>query len=448
MTNDKDIRNKTIGFVSLGCDKNRVDLEKMIFKCKQHGFKIESNPFAANIIIVNTCSFIESARKESIDNILEMANYKINGNLEKLIVTGCLNQMNYMDLESSLPEVDSFIKINNNNNIVEAIYNCYGINLVQSEYNSCSSLNRILTTESHYAYLKIADGCDNFCSYCTIPFIRGRYKSVPMESVIAEAIQLAKNGVKEIILVAQDVTKYGIDFGEIKIVELIQKLSQIKEIKWIRLLYCYPELVSNELINEIKNNPKVCKYIDLPLQHVNNRILKAMNRKNTKEKTIELLTKLKKEIPNIVIRSTFILGFPGETDEEYQELLDFLKHQNLQYVGFFAYSKEDGTIAATLKNQITKTVKNTRVKHAYKMQEQILKEFHKSLENQTFLAIIDYIDNNNVAIARTPFLCPNVDPVVFVKNIKNNISTGEFVPIKITKTNSRLEGEIIYEPTK
>lgn len=448
MTNDKDIRNKTIGFVSLGCDKNRVDLEKMIFKCKQHGFKIESNPFAANIILVNTCSFIESARKESIDNILEMANYKINGNLEKLIVTGCLNQMNYMDLESSLPEVDSFIKINNNDNIVEAIYNCYGINLMHSEYNSCSNLNRILTTESHYAYLKIADGCDNFCSYCTIPFIRGRYKSVPMENVIAEAIQLAKNGVKEIILVAQDVTKYGIDFGEIKIVELIQKLSQIKEIKWIRLLYCYPELVSNELINEIKNNPKVCKYIDLPLQHVNNRILKAMNRKNTKEKTIELLSKLKNEIPNIVIRSTFILGFPGETEEEYQELLDFLKNQNLQYVGFFAYSKEDGTIAATLKNQITKTVKNTRVKHAYKIQEQILKEFHKSLENQTFLAIIDYIDNNNVAIARTPFLCPNVDPVVFVKNINNKITTGEFVPIKITKTNSRLEGEIIYEPTK
>ena len=345
--NTKELLSKKIGYISLGCDKNRVDLEKIITTLTNVGFKTETDPSKANIIIINTCSFIESARKESINTILEMANLK-QYNCEKIIVTGCLNEMNYQDLESSLPEVDTFVKVADNNNIVKTIFDLYNVEY-GNNYNH-NTLDRIISTPNHFAYLKISEGCNNFCTYCTIPYIRGRFKSTPIEELVAEATYLANKGVTELILVGQDVTKYGYDlYNEYSLSKLINELSKIDKIKWIRLLYCYPELVTNELINTIKTNNKVVKYIDIPLQHINNQILKKMNRRATKEQIIETITKLKNEIPEISIRSTFIVGFPGETKKQFKEILQFLKDYKLNNVGFFAYSREVGTIAYKMK---------------------------------------------------------------------------------------------------
>ena len=314
---DEKLKEKKVGFVSLGCDKNRVDLEKMIFNIKSAGFTIVNDPQVANIIIVNTCSFLESSRLESIENILDMARYK-NDNLEKLIVTGCLNELKYSDLASSLPEVDAFVNVKDNDKIVSIICSLYH---TTCDYKNLSG--RVLTTPSHYAYIKIAEGCNNFCSYCLIPYIRGRYKSRPKEEIISEAEELVNNGTKEIILVAQDVTKYGTDLYEKKeLANLLHELSLIKNLKWIRLLYCYPEEIDDVLIQEIKNNDKVVKYLDIPLQHVSDSVLKSMNRRSTEKNIESLFTKLKTEIPNIVLRTTFILGFPNEQQSDFEKILE------------------------------------------------------------------------------------------------------------------------------
>ena len=342
---EKNILNKKVGFISLGCDKNRVDLENMIFQIKSAGFEIVNKPKEANIILINTCAFLESARRESIENILEMSQYKSN-KLEKLIVTGCINELNYEDLQSSLPEVDAFVNIKDNDKIVQIICDLYKTNL-----NVKNLHGRVITTPNHYAYLKISEGCNNFCTYCLIPYIRGRYKSIPIDILVNETKNLANQGVKEIILVAQDITKYGIDiYGKKSLVKLIREISKINKIEWIRLLYCYPEEVDDDLILEIKNNDKVVKYLDIPLQHISNKILKAMNRRSTKEDIEQLFNKLKKNIPNIVLRTTFILGFPGETDQDFNEILDFIKIHKINNVGFFKYSREEGTVAYNLSN--------------------------------------------------------------------------------------------------
>ena len=314
-----DILKKKVGFISLGCDKNRVDLEKMIFNIKKAGFEITNNDADANIIIINTCSFILPAREESIDAILLTGAMKQKGELEKIIVTGCINEMQYTDLQESLPEVDAFVNIKDNANIVSTIYELY-----DCEYKNVLDFDihhRSISTPKHYAYLKISDGCDNFCSYCKIPYIRGRYKSEKLEDLMIEANNLVNNGAKEIILVAQDVTKYGIDFKDgTSLVTLIRELSKIDKLKWIRLLYCYPESITDDLIDEVATNPKVCKYLDIPLQHVSTSILKQMNRRNTYDKITNLITKLRNSVPDIALRSTFILGFPGETDEDFETL--------------------------------------------------------------------------------------------------------------------------------
>lgn len=444
----ENILNKRIAFISLGCDKNRVDLENIISLVKNAGFKTTQNLAEANVIIINTCSFIESARRESIETILNMANLK-QSKCEKIIVTGCLNEMNYSDLNSSLPEVDSFLRVADNKNIIKTIYNLYGVPYSETTINC--NFNRVLTTPNHYAYLKISEGCNNFCSYCTIPFIRGRFVSTPMEQLICEAQELAKLGVKELILVGQDVTKYGVDlYGKQSITTLIKNLSKIEGIKWIRLLYCYPELVDDELINEIKNNSKVVKYIDLPLQHINNNILKLMNRKTSTQKILEVIKKLKTQIPNISIRSTFILGFPGETKENFEELLNFLKNEKLTNVGFFAYSREEGTRAYNFENQVSTKTKNSRVKKAYEVQRIIAENNNLNLLNSVLDVIIDEMENNYF-VGRAYLSAPDVDPVVYIpvnnKN-KNKIKIGNIVPIKITKVlDYDLEGEL-YEPTK
>lgn len=444
----ENILNKRIAFISLGCDKNRVDLENIISLVKNAGFKTTQNLAEANVIIINTCSFIESARRESIETILNMVNLK-QSKCEKIIVTGCLNEMNYSDLNSSLPEVDSFLRVADNKNIIKTIYNLYGVPYSETTINC--NFNRVLTTPNHYAYLKISEGCNNFCSYCTIPFIRGRFVSTPMEQLICEAQELAKLGVKELILVGQDVTKYGVDlYGKQSITTLIKNLSKIEGIKWIRLLYCYPELVDDDLINEIKNNSKIVKYIDLPLQHINNNILKLMNRKTSTQKILEVIKNLKTQIPSISIRSTFILGFPGETKENFEELLNFLKNEKLTNVGFFAYSREEGTRAYNFKNQVSTKTKNSRVKKAYEVQRIIAENNNLNLLNSVLDVIIDEMENNYF-VGRAYLSAPDVDPVVYIpvnnKN-KNKIKIGNIVPIKITKVlDYDLEGEL-YEPTK
>ena len=432
-----------IGFISLGCDKNRVDLEKIIAKLKNSGYQITNNENDADVIIINTCSFIQVAREESIDNILRTANLKSN-NLKKIVVTGCLNEMNYSDLCESLPEVDKFVRVNENKDIVDIIDKLLDITSTK-ELSICSNSKRILTTPMHYAYLKIADGCNNFCTYCTIPYIRGRYKSVSLQEILNEANVLVTQGVSELILVAQDVTKYGSDFNDgTTIVSLIKELSKISNLKRIRLLYCYPENITDELINEIATNNKVCKYIDIPLQHISNTILKKMNRKGTKEQIIEKITKLRLAVPNIAIRTTFILGFPNETEDDFNELIEFVKSFKLNNVGFFKYSREEGTPAYNFENQIPENVKDKRLKEIAKIQFDIVKEINNSFVGKKLNVVVDSI-NDNYAICRSEYQCPEVDGIIIVKN-NHNLSIGSYQNVKINKTNKYdLEGEILWK---
>ena len=424
----QELTKKKIGFISLGCDKNRVDLEKIIYSFKSAGFSITPNYEDANIIIINTCSFILDARKESIDSILEIIPLK-QLNLEKIVVTGCLNNMNYSDLADSLPEVDLFVKVEDNKNIVRMVSDLYN---VKYEFTSrVKELDRILTTPNHYAYLKIADGCDNFCTYCTIPYIRGRFKSEPIEKIIKEATHLVDNGVSEIILVAQDVTKYGSDiYGKPSLVTLLQQMEKIKKLKWIRLLYCYPDLITDELIDEMARNKKVCHYIDIPLQHVSDPVLKLMNRRTNNFQICSIIEKFRKKIPDISIRTTFILGFPNESDNNFMELCGFVEKYKLDNVGFFKYSKEEGTPASKLLNQIPQKVKSDRLRILSNIQYQIIKEKHKSQIGQIFDCVVDEIVDG-WAICHSDKLCPTVDSVVYVNSDKLNI--GDYIKVKILK---------------
>lgn len=434
--NIEEFKKKKIGFISLGCDKNRVDLEKMIFKCKAYGLTVVSDPSLANIIIVNTCSFLESSRLEAIENIVEMGGYK-GKNLEKLVVTGCLNELGYADLTDSLPEVDTFVRIKDNINIVSILASLYDIKI-----NDEIAEGRVLTTANHYGYLKIADGCNNFCSYCLIPYIRGRNKSETIESLYDEALDLANKGVKELILVAQDVTKYGLDlYGKRAIVDLIRKLSTIDKIEGIRLLYCYPEEMTDELINEIATNPKVIKYLDIPLQHISNPILKAMNRKSTKQSIYELFEKLQTKIPNIVLRTTFILGFPNETKEDIEEIKLFLEKFKLQNVGFFKYSREEGTRAYSFDRQIDEEIKQERLDYLSQVQYEIQSKLHADLIGKEVDAVIDYVENG-ASVARYYGQAPLIDSVIY---INEPLSVGEKYKIKITKKSEYdLEGERLW----
>ncbi len=429
-----DLTKKKIGFISLGCDKNRVDLEKMIFKIKSAGLEIVNEPSCANIIIVNTCAFLESARREAIENILEMAPFK-SVNLEKLIVTGCLNELKYPDLAQSLPEVDAFINVKDNDQIVQLIAKLYGVENFTFDIKD----GRILTTASHYAFLKISEGCNNFCTYCLIPFIRGRYSSFDIEQLVTEAKQLALSGVKELLLVAQDVTKYGIDlYGKKSLVELIKRLSHISNIEWIRLMYCYPEEIDDDLIAEIRDNPKVVKYLDIPLQHVSDKILKQMNRRSSHKKIEELFEKIKLNIPNIVLRTTFILGFPGEDDCDIEILTNFLKKHRLQNVGFFKYSREVGTRSFDFDNQVSQKEKARRLKLVSSVQYRVMQEILASQIGQTYDVISDE-NQGNFAIGRYFGQAPMIDNVI---KINENLPVGQLFKIKIiNKKQYDLQGE-------
>lgn len=444
MTKEELIKKK-VALICFGCDKNTVDAEKMLYLIQNYGFEITGDISEASIVVINTCAFILDARKESIDKILEIVNLK-QQNVEKIVVTGCLPQKNYDEISSVIPEVDAYVRIKNNDKIVQTICSLYDVEYVSAKN---SPVGRLQSTLKNYAYLKIADGCNNFCSYCTIPFIRGRYASVPMEQLVEETKMLVKNGVKEIILVAQDVSNYGIDlYGENKLVELIQTLSKIKNLRWIRLHYCYPNLITDELLNEIVNNEKVCKYLDIPLQHISTQVLQNMNRKDTKESVEQLLDKIKNLPVKIAIRSTFIVGFPKESRQDFKDLEQFLLKNKLENVGFFKYSREENTRAYFMKGQIFNFVKNYRLKKIQQLQNSILLENQSQMVGQTLNCVCDQQIEEGLYQFRSEYSSPAVDTYVYVKT-NQNVEVGEFYNIKITsQINEDLEGEIIYEYTK
>lgn len=423
----KEFKNKKIGFVSFGCGKNVVEIEKIISKCKDFGFTIVSDEKDANILVINSCAFLKSTRKESFDVIKEFILLK-NENLEKIILTGCLAGYKLDNIEKKLLGVDLILNQDQNIDIVKEIAKLYGLKVTKSFDN----FSRVLTTPSHYAYLRIADGCDNFCSYCTIPYIVGRYRSIAQEKLLIEANKLADNGVTELIIVAQDITIYGSDLHDgTNLVGLIRELSKIEKIKRIRLIYCYPENITKELIDEVRDNDKVCKYLDIPMQHISNSVLKRMNRKNTKEKTVKLIKELRKEIKDIALRTTFIVGFPGESEEEFEELCEFVKTYKLNQVGFFSYSREKGTIAYSLKPQVLEKVKKERVKKLAKLQYDNVLINNEKFIGKTLTAVVDE-QYREYVILRSEYQLPDLDGRILV-SATSNIKQGEYVKVKITQ---------------
>ena len=436
-----------VGVVSLGCDKNRVDTEVMLANLVKGGYEITSEPDDADVIIVNTCAFLESARKEAIETVLEMANFKREGKCQKVIVTGCLGQKFGKELFDSFDEADAIVGTYDYGRICDIVAETLGGN--RNLYNCSDGLtfgSRILTTSPHVAYLKIADGCDNYCTYCLIPFIRGRYRSVNIEKVVEQARELAESGVKELILVAQDVTRYGKDlYGEPRLVELIKQLSDIQSIHWIRLLYCYPELLTDELVEEISNNPKVVNYVDIPLQHVNDAILCKMNRRSNGQSIRLLFDKLAEK--GIFVRSTFICGFPGETDQTVAEVEIFLRSYNLRNVGFFAYSREEGTAAAKFDGQVPTRTKQRYVKKLYKVQYEIASRLNQLDAGKTYECVVDSFDgqddNYYFYKGRTYFMTPEIDGTVYIASRKP-LDIGSFCKVAINGAMEYdLSGEVV-----
>ena len=418
---------KKVGFVSLGCDKNRVDTEKIITTLSYYSaFSFVGNKREANIIIVNTCSFLKIAREESRKVICEMGRLKEEGSLEKLIVVGCLPMLDKNKVLEEFSFVDKIVLPSDYNKIDEIIFELYGVKLKKDK----EVLSRLTTNNSAYAYLKIADGCNNRCAFCKIPFIRGNYKSVPIDELVDEATNLCNRGVKEIVLVAQDITRYGCDIKS-NLVELIRKLSKIKNLSWIRLLYCYPEKISDELIEEIGSNPKVVKYIDMPLQHISNNVLKNMGRRGDKKYIETLIKKLRSRVKGIKIRSTFMVGFPGETEKDFRELIKFLKKFKLDNVGFFKYSREEGTASYNMPNQIDESVKKNRLKIVEGVQAEIANKKNLKLKNKIFKVLCDEWDGKNkLFVGRPYFSAPDVDfDFLIVPNKKAKV--GAFVDVRV-----------------
>lgn len=415
-----------VGFVSLGCSKNLVDTEMMIGLFKKNNFEIVNDPKEAEIIVINTCGFIESAKEEAINTILEMAEYK-KENCKYLIVTGCLVERYKEDLIKSLPEVDLFVKFSEYNSLWEQIENVINHNNQKDE--KLDFLNRVISTGTNYAYIRIAEGCNNFCTFCAIPYIRGRFTSRKIEDILEEAKMLAQKGYKELIIIAQDTTKYGTDiYGKPKLAELLHEISKIDGIEWIRFLYTYPETITDELIQEVKNNDKICKYFDIPMQHISDRILKKMNRKSTGESIRNLITKLRKEIPGVVIRSTLMVGFPGETEEDFEELYEFVKWAKLDKLGCFAYSKEEGTVASKMESQVHPMTKKRRYNKIMALQQEISKENMKKHIGKTLKVLVENSKDDS-AIGRTYMDVPDIDGVMY---IKGKAKPSTFVNCKVT----------------
>lgn len=431
------MKNKKILFISLGCDKNLVDSEVMLGILADRGFEMTDTEDDADIIIINTCCFINDAKEESINTILEMAEYKKTGPCKALIVTGCLAQRYKQEIVDEIPEVDAVIGTSKYDEIFDAVDQA----LKGSHFLDVDDLDRlpsvpgkrILTTGGHYAHLKIAEGCDKHCTYCIIPKIRGNYRSVPMEQLLAEAASLAEQDVKELILVAQETTLYGVDlYGKKSLHILLQELAKIKGIRWIRILYCYPEEIYPELIETIKNEKKVCHYLDMPIQHASDAILKRMGRRTTKAQLKETVSLLRKEIPDIVLRTTLIAGFPGETQEQHEELMEFVDEMEFERLGVFAYSPEENTPAASMPDQIPEEIKEERRDAILELQQEIAFDKAANMVGRTLYAMIEgKVADEPAYVARTYADSPDIDGYVFV-NTGEMLMSGDFVKVKIT----------------
>ncbi|MNS70130.1 Ribosomal protein S12 methylthiotransferase RimO [compost metagenome] len=428
-----------VGFISLGCSKNLIDTEAAIGHFKKHNFKIVNDPAEAEIIVVNTCGFIESAKEEAINTILEMAEFK-KGRCKYLIAMGCLVQRYYDELIKEIPEVNLFLKLDDYSELWEKIALLIEKDIVEETkvhntaneiklkqlpmFNKQEYLDRELTTGNNFAYLKIGEGCSNNCTYCAIPYIRGKFVSRPMEDILEEANLLAQKGIKELIVIAQDTTRYGEDiYGEKKLTELLTELIKIEDIKWIRFLYAYPEGITDELIELVKSNEKICKYFDIPIQHISNQILKKMNRKTTKQKITQLLEKIGREVPDAVLRTSLIVGFPGETEDDFEELYRFIQEIQFDKLGVFMYSKEEGTPAAIMENQISTNTKKSRYNKIMKKQMEISKEEQLEKIGEVIEVLIESssFDKSHL-IGRTKQDAPDIDGLVYIKNPSKDLS--------------------------
>ena len=452
-----------VGFISLGCSKNLIDTEVAIGMFKKNNYKIVNNPEEADILVINTCGFIESAKEEAINIILEMSEYK-KKRCKYLIAMGCLVQRYYDDLVKLLPEVDLFIKIDEYNNLWDKIEDLVKRDIVEKSKTKTSKkiseieplpmpkynefMERIVTTGKNYAYLKIGEGCSNKCTYCAIPYIRGPFVSREMDEILNEAKMLAKKEIKELIVIAQDTTKYGVDiYGESKLAELLEKLSEIDGIEWIRFLYSYPEGITDELIKTVADNNKIAKYFDIPIQHISNPILKRMNRRTSKENITSIIEKIRKQIPDVTLRTSLIVGFPGETNENFEELLEFVKTTKFDKLGVFKYSKEEGTPAARLPEQIHGNTKKARYNKIMAEQQKISKQVLENKVGKNYKVLVEDMSfDGKYFVGRTMQDVPEEDGLVYIENDGSfdiNEILNNFVNCKITDvTNYDLKGKI------
>ena len=434
-------------FISLGCDKNLVDTEVMLGLLASRGYQMIDDETQADVIVINTCCFIHDAKEESIQTILEMAEYKKTGPLKALIVTGCLAQRYKDEIVKEIPEVDAVLGTTSYDKIVEAIDKALegevSIELTDIDALPRVETKRLVTTGGHFAYLKIAEGCDKHCTYCIIPKIRGNFRSVPMEQLLEEAQMLADQGVKELILVAQETTLYGKDiYGEKSLHVLLKKLCRIGGIQWIRILYCYPEEIDDNLIQVMKEEKKICHYLDLPIQHASNEILKRMGRRTSKEQLIEIIEKLREEIPDITLRTTLITGFPGETKEQHEELMEFVDQMEFDRLGVFTYSPEEDTPAAEMPDQIPEEVKEDRQAEIMELQQDIAFDLAEDMIGREVLVMIEgKVADENAYVGRTYKDAPNVDGLIFV-NTEEELMSGDFARVKVT---GALEYDLIGE---
>ena len=424
-------------FISLGCDKNLVDTEVMLGMLASRGYEMTNDEQEADIIVINTCCFIHDAKEESIQNILEMAEYKKNGSAKALIVTGCMAERYRQEILDEIPEVDEVLGTTAYDRILDAVDAAlagqHEVMTADLDALPLPETKRLVTTGGHFAYLKIAEGCDKHCTYCIIPKIRGNFRSVPMERLLKEAQDLAEQGVKELILVAQETTLYGKDlYGEKSLPKLLRELCKISGIRWIRILYCYPEEITDELIQVMKEEPKICHYLDLPIQHANDTILKRMGRRTSKQELIDIVQKLRKEIPDICLRTTLITGFPGETQEQHEEVMEFIDTLEFDRLGAFTYSPEEDTPAATFEDQIDEEVKEDRQADIMELQQDLAFDKAEDMIGREVLVMIEgKVADENAYVGRTYRDAPNVDGLIFI-NTDVELISGDFAKVKVT----------------
>lgn len=437
-----------VGMVSLGCSKNLVDSERMLYKLKSHGYKLVTEPGLSDIAVVNTCGFIQSAKEEAIETILELAKLKEEGTIKKIVITGCLVERYKEETAELFPEADAVIGIGNNRDIVDVLDHVMkGERYINFAPKLDAELTgeRIISTLPFFAYLKVAEGCSNCCTYCAIPKIRGKFRSVPMEDVIKEAEWLASNGVTELIVIAQDTSRYGEDlYGESKLPELLRRLCRIEGIHWIRTLYCYPERITDELLDTIASEEKLVKYLEIPIQHCNGEILSRMNRWGDRESLENLFTHIREKIPNVTLRTTLITGFPAETEEQFTELSEFVQKVRFDRLGCFAYSQEEGTKASEFENQIDEEIKRRRADIIMEQQMMISAENNGKLMGGEFETVVEGFDRlAECWFGRTAMDAPDIDGKIFFTSEKR-LAVGEYVKVKITDTlDYDLIGEVI-----